>query len=103
MGDRHQSTLHIEPDHPSLPGHFPGMPIVAGVVLLDLVLQKSEIWLKRALTVCSLQVKFHSPLLPCQTAQLSLDFGEDKLLFHVTRDGQTLAQGTFVVAGVSTA
>lgn len=32
------STVVIDPDHPALPGHFPGHPIVPGVVLLDLAL-----------------------------------------------------------------
>ena len=29
-------------DHPSLPGHFPGRPVVPGVVLLDRVLAAIE-------------------------------------------------------------
>ncbi|MGI4951648.1 MAG: 3-hydroxyacyl-ACP dehydratase FabZ family protein [Janthinobacterium lividum] len=28
-------SFTIPPDHPALPGHFPGNPIVPGVVLLD--------------------------------------------------------------------
>lgn len=30
-----QSCFVIPQDHPSLPGHFPGRPIVPGVVVLD--------------------------------------------------------------------
>jgi 3-hydroxyacyl-[acyl-carrier-protein] dehydratase len=35
---RRETTITIAPDHPALAGHFPGTPIVPGVVLLDQVL-----------------------------------------------------------------
>ena len=33
-----QATRIIRADHPSLPGHFPGAPLVPGVVILDEVI-----------------------------------------------------------------
>ena len=32
----------IHADHPSLPGHFPGAPLVPGVVILDEVIAALE-------------------------------------------------------------
>lgn len=47
----------VAADHPALPGHFPGEPIVPGVMLLDQVMQ-----------LCGARnlpwVKFHAPLRP---------------------------------------
>lgn len=32
----------IAPDHPALPGHFPGQPIAPGALILDLVIAAAE-------------------------------------------------------------
>ena len=32
---RPAGSFTVPPDHPALPGHFPGRPIVPGVMLLD--------------------------------------------------------------------
>ena len=98
MGGKHQATFVIAADHPSLPGHFPGTPVVPGVVVLDHVLRASELWQGHALHARALrQVKFHSPLLPGQRADLSLELERNTLTFRVTRDGQALAQGVFAL------
>ncbi len=101
MGETHQTTFVITADHPSLPGHFPGTPVVPGVVVLDHVLQASERWQGRVLRARALkQVKFHSPLLPEQRADVSLEIEGTTLTFRVTRDDQPVAQGTFALEQV---
>jgi len=87
-------ALRIAQSHPSLPGHFPGNPIVPGVVLLDHVLQAAQSWLGTPVTLQSLsQVKFMQPLLPEQDAQIELTLQATQLRFSVRRDSQLLAQG----------
>ena len=99
MGDKHHSTFVIAADHPVLPGHFPGTPVVPGVVVLDYVLQAGERWQGRSLAARGLkQVKFHSPLLPDERADVSLELDGETLNFRVTRGEQPVAQGTFVLA-----
>ena len=98
MSEKHQTTFAVTADHPSLPGHFPGTPVVPGVVVLDHVLQASEQWQGRSLGARALkQVKFHSPLLPDQRAEVSLELEGATLNFRVTRDNQPVAQGTFAL------
>lgn len=95
----HATDLHIAANHPSLPGHFPGQPLVPGVVLLDCVLQAAERWLQRSLQAVALPTaKFTAPLLPGQHAQLQLKLDGDELRFHLSRDGAAIAQGSFRLA-----
>jgi 3-hydroxymyristoyl/3-hydroxydecanoyl-(acyl carrier protein) dehydratase len=92
----HAAMLRIAHDHPSLAGHFPGQPVVPGVLLLDRILDAAQAWLGATVTVRSLpQVKFISPLLPGQDAQLELKRSGDELRFIVRRGEAVIAQGAF--------
>lgn len=68
----------VPADHPSLPGHFPGRPVVPGVVLLDRVLDAivaSEPHLSADILdrLRLPQVKFLQPLLPGEPARVEVD------------------------------
>lgn len=100
----HATVLRIAANHASLPGHFPGQPLVPGVVLLDCVLQEAERWLQRPLRVLALaNAKFTAPLLPEQSAQLQLQLDARQLRFSLSREGTAIAQGLFRIADGSAA
>ena len=99
MTERHASAFSVPASHPSLPGHFPGTPVVPGVVVLDLVLRAASEWQQHPVSVSGLkQVKFLAPLLPDERADVALDLADKALHFRVARGEQVIAQGTFVLA-----
>jgi len=79
----------VPADHPSLPGHFPGRPIVHGVVLLDEVM--SGLAHCGGYRVRKLQeVKFLATMRPGETATARCEMIESaRLSFEVSviRDG----------------
>ena len=88
-------------EHPVLPGHFPGHPIVPGALLLDQVLSGVAAELNR--TVSGLkQVKFVAALRPDETAWVVCETDADRLRFSVQarRKGVlvTVANGTLQLA-----
>lgn len=90
----------ISSDHPCLPGHFPGRPLVPGVVVLEQVLQAIAQQTGVPVTTLRLpQVKFMAPLLPGQTAIIELEGAAPHYWrFKVLRDGQLLVRGELVTA-----
>ena len=78
--------LCIEATHPALPGHFPGQPIVPGVVLLDSVVAALGV---RDVRVTGVRkVKFLAPLPPGEP--VVLEFGTvkgDSLRFTLRTPG----------------
>ena len=88
----------IPHDHPSLPGHFPGRPVVPGVVLLDRVIEAIEATHGPLGAMRLPQVKFVQPLLPGEVASITIDGDADRWRFRVTRDGAPIASGEVVRA-----
>jgi len=90
--------LRIPANHPALPGHFPGQPIVPGVLLLDAVIEAAQHWLGTPIRLQTLtQAKFIAPLLPEQAAQIVLRRQGHELRFNVTRGAATLARGVMQI------
>ncbi|WP_266180241.1 hydroxymyristoyl-ACP dehydratase [Dyella humicola] len=88
----YQRDICVAADHPSLPGHFPGAPLVPGVVLLEQVAQALREW--RDLRMARvLEVKFVAPLLPDERATLDLIDAAGRVRFEIRRDGTLLARG----------
>lgn len=88
----------IAADHPSLPGHFPGRPLVPGVLLLDRVVEAIEADHGALGPLRLPRVKFLQPLLPGETARVELESAgtpgaAPRWRFRVWRDDTLLASG----------
>ncbi|MEO6226847.1 MAG: hypothetical protein ABIO61_03190 [Thermomonas sp.] len=91
--------FRIPHDHPALPGHFPGNPVVPGVLLLEQVISLLEATYGPLPALRLPQVKFMQPLLPGQDAVLELTLrGPGGWRFRVLRDGAVLATGDILAA-----
>jgi len=97
MNESFQAELRIDPSHPALAGHFPGNPIVPGVVLLERVAAALRAW--RGERVEKLDAKFLQPLRPGEDAMIELRAEAACIRFAVRRaDGVPLAGGTLRAA-----
>lgn len=95
----------IPADHPCLPGHFPGRPLVPGVVLLDRVLDAVQAAYPQPPSAAWRlpQVKFLQPLRPGERAAVDLQplasvADAPRWRFRILRGAEVLASGE-IVAG----
>lgn len=89
--------LTIDPEHPAFAGHFPGRPIVPGVVLLDRTQRVIES--QTGLRLAGLpSVKFLSPAAPADAPELDYEVAEKVVRFEIRCDARVIANGRFLIA-----
>jgi 3-hydroxymyristoyl/3-hydroxydecanoyl-(acyl carrier protein) dehydratase len=85
-------ALPFAPDHPAFAGHFPGQPIVPGVLLLDWVQGAIEAHTGLCLHALT-EAKFHSTATPADSLQLSFELTATAVRFEVQAADRKIASG----------
>lgn len=96
-----ETVLHFPAGHPVFAGHFPGKPMVPGVLLLDAALHAA--WAPHGpdpsvpAPRCQISsAKFLSPVLPGETLTICCTpTSGGHTRFEVSADGRQVATGTF--------
>ena len=86
--------LSVPAEHPVFRGHFPGNPIVPGVMLLEWVTREVAQVLECAPSALRVrESKFFTPLAPLQQAKLSFEVGERRCAFDIQHEATRIARG----------
>ena len=91
----------IHANHPTLPGHFPGAPLVPGVVILDEVLAALIEWRQESQLTGIRLVKFLAPLTPEQTFTISFSAKNERaaeINFYCRAGDRIIVEGRLEVA-----
>ncbi|MEZ5436242.1 MAG: hypothetical protein R3E67_06880 [Pseudomonadales bacterium] len=93
--------FRIAADHPSLAGHFPGNPIVPGVVLLDHILASAKTALPDY-RVCGIRkFKCLQPVLPEQVCEMQwATVKASQVRFVCLCDGARIAEGNLCLDAI---
>jgi 3-hydroxyacyl-[acyl-carrier-protein] dehydratase len=93
-----ESQHSIAATHPALAGHFPGHPLMPGVLLLDEVHQAACQWLGGLRLTGIPTAKFLAPLLPGVTFTIRLETeGQAAIRFTCRQGDHVVARGRIVV------
>ena len=94
----HTFSLDIGTAHPAFDGHFPGHPVLPGVVVLAEVLAGIEQHLAKPVDrILIRSAKFHAPVAPGSTLRIELVSGDgdgSAVAFTVSCDDTRVASGT---------
>ncbi len=91
------ATIEVPHGHPAFAGHFPGQPLLPGVVLLERVIEAAGFAGGSSGILEMPWAKFLAPLLPGDRATIRFRQEEGTLHFEVRREGQRVAQGVMRV------
>jgi 3-hydroxymyristoyl/3-hydroxydecanoyl-(acyl carrier protein) dehydratase len=94
--------LNIAVDHPVFTGHFPGRPIVPGVLLLDAAQLEVESAIGHTVFGIA-SAKFLSPTVPGDRLSLAYEFDGTAVRFDIRCETRKVASGRFDLAQVSPA
>lgn len=88
-------SLSVAADHPCLPGHFPGRPLVPAVLLLERVAEAAAAELPGCRFARAARAKFLRPVAPGETLALALVVasGLRRVRFDCSSGGARVARG----------
>ncbi len=90
-------TWTIPATHAALPGHFPGRPLVPGVLLLEVLAATLETRVGGHIARIN-EVKFVRPLRPDEAAEWHVEVDGRQVCFEVTRAATQIARGRVELA-----
>ena len=100
-GEAIESTLLLHADHPALAGHFPGHPIVPGVVLLDealFAIESAGAATPAKWTIAA--AKFFNPIAPGAVLTLRHErVANGSIRFDISEGTRKIAGGSLVARG----